>query len=405
MSVDDPLLPAAIHLSGPFAGDVVAAAVERAGGTLLHHRRTQMHYRPGHDLVARFDAEVEWADGRRRREQISAATTTSGPPAGSLVVVADAADGELAVGVWRWPFDPALPALEGVVGSTATTLEGVGVVLGPGRPVVDVVAYRPMERAVVRVRSGATTWYAKVVPPAGASDIVERHRTMRERELPVPDVIAAVPDRGWLLLTELAGPTLRELIKSDRDTWIEPSTLAGLVRRIASVGDDHPRSFRSRLADAPHHAALLAAVLPDGPGRLARLQDHLAEHAARAQQRPSGFVHGDLHEAQLIVAEGRIVGLLDIDEAGRGDPVDDVAVPIAHLRHRALSASNGPRIDAFVDDFIAHIAGDHAPADVAAGTVAVLTGLATTPFRAQADGWPQRVEAVLQLAERSMRVE
>ncbi|CAM5784837.1 Aminoglycoside phosphotransferase domain-containing protein OS=Cellulomonas persica OX=76861 GN=CPE01_09740 PE=4 SV=1 [Cellulomonas persica] len=42
--------------------------------------------------------------------------------------------------------------------------------------------------------------------------------------------------------------------------------------------------------------------------------------------------HGDLHEAQLLVdGTGRVSGLLDVDTAGPGHLVDDVACLLAHL--------------------------------------------------------------------------
>lgn len=402
MTIEDPLLPAATHLTGPYAADVLRPAIGRAGGSLHDHRCTQVFYRPGHEVVVQFRTEVTWSDGRRRRETILAASTSSGPPPGSVAVTAEVPGGELTVGVWRWPFDPALTALEDVVRSTSTVLSDAGVIEADTQLEVDVVSYRPMERAVLRVRTAGSTWYVKVLRPARAADVADRYRRMRRHGLPVPEVVAADPARGWMLIDELSGPTFRDLIKRGADDWLEPGDLRELVRELAALDDDGVPAFRSRLADGPHHASLLASVLPDGPARMTRLCDFLEAEAERSRERARGFVHGDLHEAQLIVDEGRIVGLLDIDEAGSGDPIDDIAVPAAHLRHRALTASNGPAINAFVDEFVAACAADHRPRDIAAGTVAVLVGLATAPFRSQSAGWADRVEVVLELAERHL---
>ena len=399
MGVEDPLLPAAAHLTGLYAGDVLRPAIEQAGGRLLTYRCTRVHYRPGRDLVAQFRTEIEWADGRRRRERIVAATTSAGAPAGSIAVTAETPEDDLIVGVWRWPFDPGLPALESVVGSAAAVLHDAGVDVGSDAD-VEVVTYRPIERAVLRVRAGARTWYLKAVRPTAAPMVVERHSALLAAGLPVPEVVAADPARGWMLVSELEGPTLRERIKTDAEIWIEPAELQSLIGRLREVTTLDTEAFRSRLVDGPHHASLLAAVLPDGKQRLARLTEHLGAAAARSRTRERGFVHGDLHEAQLVVSDGRITGLLDIDEAGFGDPVDDIAVPAAQLRHRALTAPNGARIERFVDDFLAECHADQHPDDVAAAMAAVLTGLATAPFRAQTEGWEHRVSAVLDLAER-----
>lgn len=399
MGIDDPLLPAAVHLTGPFADDILRPAIERAGGNLTAHRCTQVHYRPGHDLIARYRAEVEWRNGRTRRETVLAATTAAGPPAGTLNVVAEHAGSELAVGVWRWPFDPELPALERSVRSTAEVLVGAGLTDRGAAVGVEVVAYRPTERAVLRVTAGESTWYLKIVTPAAAPQIVRRHRLLHEHGMPVPEVVADDPAQGWMLLSELPGPTLRDLIKQDAPRWIEPATLRSLVRELGGVDPDGLTAMRSRIADGPYHAALLSTVLPEHGDRLNRLRDHLEAEGSTARERPRGFVHGDLHERQLIVDDGRIVGLLDIDEAGRGDPIDDIAVPAAHLAHRSLTAPNGARIRTFVDDLVHSSGRDQAPHDIAVGTVAVLAGLATGPFRAQSARWREQIADVLDLID------
>jgi aminoglycoside phosphotransferase (APT) family kinase protein len=144
---------------------------------------------------------------------------------------------------------------------------------------------------------------------------------------------------------------------------------------------------------------LLASVLPSERDRLDRLHDRLQLAIEDATQRAPGFVHGDLHERQLIVEGAEVIGLLDIDECGLGDPVDDIAVPVAHLRYRALTAPNAARIDRYADNLIAATA-DLVPATATAvATAAVLAGLATSSFRAQADNWQQRAVAVLDLID------
>ena len=402
MGVDDSLLPAAAYLTGPFAGDVLRPAIERAGGVLRSHRCTRVYYRPGHDLVAQFRADIDWNDGRTRRETILAATTISGPPPGTLAVTAQTPQDELSVGVWRWPFDPALPALEASVRSTADRLVAAGLVDDGAHVEVDVVAYRPTERAVLRVRATESTWYLKLGRPADAPNILARHVLLRSHGLPVPDVVADDPDQGWMLLTELAGPTLRDLIKRDATTWIEPDSFRGLIDQLASVDGGGLSAKRSRITDAPFHASMLLAVLPEERDRLEPLLRWLSTEVALANERPRGFVHGDLHESQLIVEGGRIVGLLDIDEAGIGDPIDDIAVPVAHLGHRSLSAPNAHRVENFADALVASCSDNHEPRDIAVGTVAVLAGLATAPFRTQSTGWQERISAVLDLIERTL---
>lgn len=404
MGIDDPLLPAAVHLTGEFADDVIRPAIAHAGGTLAGYRCTGVHYRPAHDLIARFRVDIDWGDGERRRETIYVGTTRRGAHPGTIPVSASSDGADLAAGVWRWPFDPLLPALEPVVRAPSELLVRHGVISAASTassPSIStsVAAYRPTQRAVLRLRGHDTTWFAKVVRPSETEAIIRRHEVLREHGLPVPEIVASESEIGLVVLAELSGATLRDLVKADAPAWPPPRTLADIVRRLQTVSADDLTSMRSRLSDGPHHTALLASVLPAERDRLARLDDRLRLALDTMSERDSLFVHGDLHERQLIVDGGEIVGLLDIDECGRGDPLDDVAVPVAHLRYRALTAANSRRIHRYADELIAELAASIDPADAAIGSAAVLAGLATSPFRAQTDGWEQRVVDVLDLVD------
>lgn len=400
MGIDDPLLPAAVHLTGGHAEDVLGPAVEHVGGRLLSHRCSQVHYRPGHDLTARFRCEVDWGDGSPRRETLYAGTCLDGAPPSTVPVVATIGDDRLTAGVWRWPFDPHLPGLERVVTDTATILREHGLAVTVSQ--TDVVTYRPLERAVLRVRSSDGTRYVKLLRPVDVPAVVLRHAVLRGHGVPVPCVEAEDPALGMVVMSELPGPTLRDLIKADSTTWVPPGAIVELTRRLAAVEADGLAAMRSRLHDGPHHVALLSSVLPGEGRRLELVDERIRAALTRAADRGPAFVHGDLHERQLVVDDGAIAGLLDVDESGLGDPLDDIAVPVAHLRHRALTAPNGPRIDAFVDDLLVessrHLAGE----DLAAGAAAVLAGLATGPFRAQQEDWPRHVRRVLDAIEHTL---
>lgn len=398
MGIDDPLLPAAAHLTGEFADDILRPAIEHAGGTLVSFRCSQVHYRPGNDLVVRYRSEVDWGDGAPRRETLYVGTTRDGAPPGTIPVTASSNDAELIAGVWRWPFDPALPALERVARLTTAVLADHGIASSTS-PSTAVIAYRPTERAVLRIDDGDIAWYAKLVRPEEAAAIVRRHELLTGHGLPVPEIVGHDIDAGLVVMAELRGPTLRDLVKSDARTWPAPATFADLIRRLGTVDADDLVAMRHRLRDGPHHVALLASVLPSERDRLSRLGDLLQRSLDDATLRPLTFVHGDLHERQLIVAGDAIVGLLDIDECGAGDPVDDIAVPIAHLRYRALTATNASRLHRYADD-LATATSELVPATtVAVGTAAVLAGLATSPFRAQADGWRRQAVTVLDLID------
>jgi aminoglycoside phosphotransferase len=345
-----------------------------------------------------------WRGGEPTAETLLAATATNGAPAGTLPVVASTEEGELEVGVWRWPFDPFLPALESCVRKSGVRalLVDAGLVDDATPVELSVRAYRPTERAVVRVHGSGRTWYLKVLRPHRTASIADRHERFAASGIPVPLIAAADHAGGWLLLDEFAGPTLRELIKEDAATWTVPERLCELVTSISSAPVDGLTPTRSRLRDAPVHADVLARVLPSEAPRLERLADRFRTDATARSERPPRAVHGDLHEGQLIVNDGLITGLLDIDDVGIGDPIDDAVVPMGHLRYRASTTTPNPvRLDTFVDRLAELFARDHDSDALAIGTAAVLTGIAAAPFRSQREGWQGAVVNALDLVERT----
>jgi hypothetical protein len=394
-AVADPLLPAAPFLTSAAAFDVLATAVTAAGGRLLACAPVHVHYRPGHELVVRYRADVAGSDGTPERQTLLAGTAVGGPHAGTLHVTTE--DEALTVGVWRWPFDPVLPGL-----ATAVTGHLAGRFLGehmspPLSP--EVVVYRPTERAVVRITDASgRRAYVKVVPPATVAGLVARHEALGNADLPVPRVVASDAAAGLVALSEVVGPTLRELVKGDRGGWPPAAEFLELRRRLARAATDAP-ARPTRRADAIAHAAMLATVLPAARAQL----DHVTEpwRLGAINSGPPVTVHGDLHEAQVIIGDGRITGLLDVDEVGPGDPLDDLATVLGHMRYRQVTTADrgvSSRIAAYADSLRAGFVDEVAPAELDASTAAVLIGLATGPFRVQMEGWQAATTDVLDVA-------
>ncbi len=404
---DDAELPAAVHLAGPDAEPVLRTALEAVGGRLDAARAVHIQYRPGSDVVVRFDATVSWRGATPSRETLMASTSQQGAPAGTLPVVATVDDRELSVGVWRWPFDPIMPALEHMTTPDRAADRLAGIVEGPLE--LDVVAYRPMERAVIRVgaRAGVVI-YVKVLPPGHVGPLVERHERLLAAGLPVPRVLAVDRDEGWVAMAELPGTTLRQHIKLERAPWPSPDAYNDLLERLRSVTLDG-RPHATRTSDALGHAAMLAVVAPDLAGRIDDLAQALSPAATRSELRRA-TVHGDLHEAQLIVDGGDIVGLLDIDDAGVGDPLDDYATVLAHLRFRETTAETAGRrrrigqyADLLADDFANGVGAlGIEPAELGMVTAGVLIGLATGPYRIQHPDWRTDLERLLYRAEQQI---
>lgn len=401
-------LPAVVHLAGPGAEPVLRTALEAVGGRLGTARPVHVQYRPGSDAVVRFDATVSWRGTAPTRETLLMSTSRQGAPAGTLPVVATVDDQELSVGVWKWPFDPMMPALEHMTTPHRAGARLAALVQGPLE--LKVVAYRPMERAVIRVGApSGTVLYVKVLPPAQVGPLVARHDQLLDAGLPVPRVLAADEQEGWIALAELPGETFRQHIKLDRTDWPTPEAFSGLLDRLRSVSCDGSPRATTRTSDALGHAAMLAVVAPHLAGRIDDLAGALGPAAARSQLRQA-TVHGDLHEAQLIVDGGQIVGLLDIDDAGVGDPLDDFATVLAHLRFRETTTRiprQRTRIRTYIDLLTQEFAtGVGAlgidPAELDAVTAGVLVGLATGPYRIQHADWQQDLERLVHCAEQHL---
>lgn len=400
--IDDPVLPAAAHLTGPHAGDVVGAAVAATGSELVDCRPVQVQYRPGSDLVVRYKATVRREDGSSTAETLLAGCTKDGPHPGTVPVEAVTDTGDtLVAGVWRWPFDPVLADLDRMVtpAHAAEVLDGL--VRGP--VAIDVVVYRPVERVVARVTDAdGRQLYVKLVAPGAVAPLAERHRRLADAGLPVPEIVAA--GDSWIAMTALAGPTLRDVVKRDALPGMhELPTAASLLAirsAVAASGLDHMRPVRPRVLDAAAHARMLATVLPQEHARLLHLADRFDIEAVAASERSGAVVHGDLHEGQLIVDGDRVVGLLDVDDAGPGDPVDDLATLLGHLTFRSLGNDrNGAPLRAYASSLRSEFAPEIDPGALDTAVAGVLVGLATGPFRIQQPAWQDAVGRVLDEAE------
>jgi hypothetical protein len=399
MKLDDRALPAARHLVGPGAIDVLRLPIEASGGSITSARPVHVQYRPGSDVVVRYSAWVSWNGAAPRRETLAACSAINGIPPGTVAVTAATTSGPLDVGVWRWPFDPVLTGLDRVVtpNGVADALRPTHGPLDPHGLRLDVVAYRPTERTVIRVDdSDGAIAFLKIVSPSSVASIVDRHAALLTAGVPVPCVDRADGDAGLLVLEPLRGPTYRELIKSDADGWPCADEFDRLAEAFAATRLD-AEPLASRLSDGALHAHMLAGVMPDAAEPLARL----ARRFETAEEEPvTATIHGDLHDGQIIVRDARIVGVLDIDDAGPGRPIDDRANLIARLLYREhTTGSTNPRLSEHIETLRRASGATYDPVLLDVRTAAALVGLATGPFRLQSPGWRDTIRTLVAVAE------
>lgn len=395
MNIDDALLPAASYLTGPEASEVLRPAVVASGGELMDCQISQVQYRPQSDLVVRYRCVIRQREATTTAT-LCAGTTTNGPHEGTLPIEAETADGSLLrVGVWRWPFDPVLTDLEELVTPSSAAhimSEFVG-----DSPKLEIVVYRPTERAVMRVSGSIGQVFVKILPPSLRGNLESRHAILLEAGIPVAQVLGS--GAGWLAISELVGTTLRDRLKDPTAALPEPLRIHEMLLTLAAVQVDGATRARSRLDDAFHHAKMIATVAPAMQPQL----DTLLELLDKPQRDPhTSCIHGDLHESQLVVDDKTVIGVLDIDDVGPGDPLDDVGTFLAHLEYRQLTKGT-PRLRHYISEATSAFSKDHAPEEVSRHIAAALIGLATVPFTLQIPDWQRTTSAALEIAQRHLR--
>ncbi|WP_246170318.1 phosphotransferase [Pseudonocardia hierapolitana] len=377
-------------LLGPDARELLAVALEGHRSRLRTLRAVTVGVQPGGATVVQYAADVERADGSVTRETLTA-TTGDRIPEGAAVLAGHGVQ----VGVWRWPQDPALPAL-----ATATDPVRLSAALrdaGSARdsvPRIRTRAYRPGRRAVLEVEGGGPRLYVKVVRPRAVAALKARHDLLASH-VPVPRVLAATAD-GMLVLDECPGMSLRSHLSRDLPVP-SPADLDDLLGTLPPALLDRPRRS-THLERVPHFTAVLAATAVTGEAELARL-DALATRLAQADPgtHPDVAVHGDFYDGQLLCDEQRITGLVDVDTAGPGHRIDEWATLLAHLSVLALHGTAAARH--YGARVLAHAEERFSRSELRPRVAAAVLGLATGPFRVQQAGWTRHTRARLGLAE------
>jgi len=387
-ALQDERLPALPTMLGPDAVEMLDAAVAAAGGHVVDARPVQVSWSPGRQLFVRYHAKVEGAQGEASDVALVAATGIDAPR--GVILESDGAR----VAAWKLEEDPWLPGLAVLMdpGGARRLLDSLGVPRGPLR--IRLRAYRPSNRAVVQLDTGGLRLFAKVVRPSQVEALQDRHRAMAG-VLPVPRSHGWSEEHGVIVLEGMPGRTLRETLADTRAPFPSPDALRELLDRLPELPE--PRRVRSPIAHAAGHAALLARLLSNEAERLSGLVDRIGPRPL-AGTTP---VHGDFHEAQLLVEGGRLTALLDVDTAGVGRRVDDWATLIGHLEAWQGSAPRAAheRIRHYIARAARAAESDENAEDLWRTVAAVHVGLATGPFRAQSADWPSETRRRIALAE------
>lgn len=383
---------AATLLTGPDAGAILQAALAPAGGELLSWHPEQVDYQPARASSAAYRARVRWPDRQARDERFAAYTGT--PPAGTVTV----GDGQDRIAVWRFPHDPYLPGLAKAYDRAAVAKLLRDYRLGDQRVRLAVRSYRPRRRAVIEAIGSRGRLFLKVVRPDRVAALHRRHRLLVGAGVPVPASLGYTDD-GLLILQALPGHSLRSALLGQARGVAPPPAAAilALLDRLPVELLTEPRR-QSWVDRAEHYAAVVAGVLPAEADRARQLAEAIV---AGGEAGPVVPVHGDFYEHQLQVAGGRITGLLDLDTAGPGERVDDLAGMLGHLSVLAqIAPLRAAAINQLGGRYLTPFESTVDPAELRRRSAAVVLSLATGPHRVQEPDWPAATRRRLELAER-----
>lgn len=392
-------------LTSPEVGPLLEVAVRHAGGSLVTWALDHVDANPHHSTTATYSALIDWPYGRR--EELLGVSARVAGPSGSDNTTTIFADGEREVAVWIYPLDPDLPGL-----NRAAYAESMAEVCNSYQVFdqqvtaeeldLTMIGYRPRRRAVVRVAHGkpAQVVYVKVLRPRLFDEVVNRHRMLAEAGVPVAPIVATTPDHLLILRSLTGRPLARAVFDAE-----PPCTAEQLIEMLDSMPSAVARlERRPPWSDAVgHYAGIVGAALPTLTPRLDRLVETITAGLAPI---PLGEepVHGDFHEGQVHVADGRIVGLLDIDTIGPGRRADDLACLVAHLSTiQRMSPAQESRVHNLIRNWVPVFDARVDPAELRLRAAAVIISLATGPFRGQEPDWEWETARMIGSAEALVR--
>ena len=246
--------------------DLLSAAVEHAGGSLVSWRLDHVDASPRHSTTATYSAAVDWPTGRRM--ELLGASARVGGRTGSDERATIFGDGDREVAVWLYPDDPDLPGLRraALPDALAALVNEHRVLDHPANGediALEMISYRPRRRAVlkavIRTSSGPRTFFVKVLRESVYGPTLQRHELLRRARFPAAVVAAATAD-FILVFHEVPGRPLVQAI-FDEAMPCSAESLIILLDSLPSAVVSLPRRPPWTGAVATY-AEMIAAALP-----------------------------------------------------------------------------------------------------------------------------------------------
>lgn len=401
--MDQPDPDGSVLLTSPEVEALLSAAVQHAGGTLISWTLDHVDANPAQSTTATYSALIDWPYGRR--EELLGVSARASGPVDTDTSAEIFADGHREVAVWIYPNDPDLPGLARAayaesMAEVCNTHRVFAAAVRPEQLSLEMIGYRPRRRAVVKVSCGSEVAYVKVLRGRLFEEVITRHLVLANAGVPVAPILATTEDH-LLVLKELPGYPLAKAVFDPSD----PCTAESLITLLDSMPSrvtELPR--RPPWSDAvSHYARMVAQAVPSLEPRLEWLVEQIdgGLYAIPPGDEPT---HGDFHEGQVHVAQGRICGLLDTDTLGPGRRADDLACLIAHLSTiQRMNAAQEARVHQLIRKWVPVFDTRVDPTELRLRAAAVIISLATGPFRSQEPEWERETAIMIGSAEALVR--
>ena len=236
--------------------------------------------------------------------------------------------------LFRYPEDPRLPGLsEAASAESALRLVNRHVLAVPARRIrVDMVRYRPGNRAVLRHRIGRVRFYARVVRPPVLSPLMKAAELTSHSGFISPRIAGCWHEGGVVWLSEIPGRNMRRYIR--RGNQPDPHLLLDGLEKLWAAPNQTDGIRPFNLSGAYRRARrVFRRVLREREAERRTLLDATKSLDPFVESwRPSHIAHNDFYDDQMLILPDGDVALVDFEETGPGDPMLDVGNFLAHLR-------------------------------------------------------------------------
>lgn len=326
--------------------DMIAGMYASTGAKKTAHL-LELHHRPGAGVSGLFEVLEQTPEGATAKSPLYLVGTTEKIEQSQKNVVRMSSDlGEVVF--WEHPHDPGLPGL-----ATASIPEQVQAHWGSQGELQDLqtISYRPLRRAVLKAKfSGLNDWLFLKVLRKDAGVLWAKHQLLFSAGIPVPEVVERPMDEVVAFKTVRGIPMARAIMDSD-----EPPVSAEQIISLLTAFPIELAQYEARPAwtDRLHwyaHAARTA--IPNHSARIDALKKQIDTVLESSQRGPLVANHGDFYEANVFVLDGKISGLIDVDSAGPGYLVDDLACFIGHLSVLPTLDSRYGHVTQFIEYYL-----------------------------------------------------